>query len=181
MSPDPDGLFILTAALTLLCLAAASIYAAGEAAVDFLSQAQIKKEAEEGDAHAKKLLKLTDWQKAAVSPLQTGMLLFGLLGLGLFLYTFGGLAEELLSPIAHEGGRGLLAYFLLSILYFLVFFLFGDLLPKKSARHNARAFAQRFVGLLCFLQAVAFPFLKLCALIVNGILRLCRIDPPHSG
>ena len=177
MSPDPDGLFILTAALTLLCLAAASIYAAGEAAVDFLSQAQIKKEAEEGDAHAKKLLKLTDWQKAAVSPLQTGMLLFGLLGLGLFLYTFGGLAEELLSPIAHEGGRGLLAYFLLSILYFLVFFLFGDLLPKKSARHNARAFAQRFVGLLCFLQAEAFPFLKLCALIVNGILRLCRIDP----
>ena len=95
----------------------------------------------------------------------------------LFLYTFGGLAEELLSPIAHEGGRGLLAYFLLSILYFLVFFLFGDLLPKKSARHNARAFAKRFVGLLCFLQAAAFPFLKLCALIVNGILRLCRIDP----
>ena len=177
MSPDPDGLFILTAALTLLCLAAASIYAAGEAAVDFLSQAQVKKEAEEGDAKAQKLLKLVDWQKAAVSPLQTGMLLFGLLGLGLFLYTFGGLAEGLLSPIAHEGGRGLLAYFLLSVLYFLVFFLFGDLLPKKSARHNARAFAQRFVGLLCFLQAVAFPFLKLCALIVNGILRLCRIDP----
>lgn len=177
MSPDPDGLFILTAALTLLCLAAASIYAAGEAAVDFLSQAQVKKEAEEGDAKAQKLLKLVDWQKAAVSPLQTGLLLFGLLGLGLFLYTFGGLAEGLLSPIAHEGGRGLLAYFLLSILYFLVFFLFGDLLPKKSARHSARAFAHRFVGLLCFLQAVAFPFLKLCALIVNGILRLCRIDP----
>lgn len=88
-----------------------------------------------------------------------------------------GWQRGLLSPIAHEGGRGLLAYFLLSILYFLVFFLFGDLLPKKSARHNARAFAQRFVGLLCFLQAVAFPFLKLCALIVNGILRLCRIDP----
>ena len=146
MSPDPDGLFILTAALTLLCLVISSFYAAGEAAVDFLSQAQVKKEAEEGDAKAQKLLKLVDWQKAAVSPLQTGLLLFGLLGLGLFLYTFGGLAEGLLSPIAHEGGRGLLAYFLLSILYFLVFFLFGDLLPKKSARHNARAFAQRFVG-----------------------------------
>ena len=57
MSPDPDGLFILTAALTLLCLVISSFYAAGEAAVDFLSQAQVKKEAEEGDAHAKKLFK----------------------------------------------------------------------------------------------------------------------------
>ena len=80
----------------------------------------------------------------------------------LFLYTFGGLAEELLSPIAHEGGRGLLAYFLLSILYFLVFFLFGDLLPKKSARHNARAFAKRFVGLLCFLP-VSYTHLGRCS------------------
>ena len=105
------------------------------------------------------------------------MLLFGLLGLGLFLYTFGGLAEGLLSLSPTRGAGDCWRIFSSPSSTFWSFFLFGDLLPKKSARHNARAFAQRFVGLLCFLQALAFPFLKLCALIVNGILRLCRIDP----
>ena len=49
--------------------------------------------------------------------------------------------------------------------------------PKRAPGTTPAPLPQRFVGLLCFLQAVAFPFLKLCALIVNGILRLCRIDP----
>ena len=89
MPSDPDSILILTVVLTFVCLALSAFYAAGEAAVDFLSQAQVKREAEEGDPKAKKLLKLIDWQKAAVSPLQAGLLLFGFLGLGFALYSFG--------------------------------------------------------------------------------------------
>lgn len=177
MPSDPDSILILTVVLTFVCLALSSFYAAGEAAVDFLSQAQVKREAEEGDPKAKKLLKLIDWQKAAVSPLQAGLLLFGFLGLGFALYSFGWMLEKALSPMEPETLRVLLADVIVTAAYLLVFFLFGDLLPKKSARHSAKAFASRFAGLLCALQSLAFPFLKLCAMIVNGILRLCRIDP----
>ena len=45
-----------------LCLALSILYAAGSSAVDFLSQAQVRREAEEGDAKAQKLIKLLNWQ-----------------------------------------------------------------------------------------------------------------------
>lgn len=177
MVSEPDGLLIPAAALAVACLAAASFYAAGESAVDFLSPATLKREADEGDAKAQKLLRLAQWQKAAVSPMQAGLTLFSLLGLGFCQFAFSGRMAGALSALPHPAGRGLLGCLIVTAAYLLVFFLFCDLLPKKTARHNAKAFATKFCGLLCGANAFAYPFLKLGALIVNGILRLCRIDP----
>ncbi len=177
MSPEPDSYFILTVVLAVLCLVLSFFYAAGESAVDFLSQAQVKKDADEGNPSARRLVKLVNWQKAAVSPLQAGLALFGLLGLGSSIFAFVWLAENALSPVQGDRLRFFLAVLIITVVYLLIFFLFGNLLPKKSARHNAKEFAYRYSTLLCALQALAFPFLKFCALIVNGILRLCGIDP----
>ena len=85
--------------------------------------------------------------------------------------------EGLLSGLENGNLRRLLAILILTAAYLLVFFLLGDLLPKKGARNNALGFATRMAGPLCALHTLAFPFLKLCATIANGILRLCRIDP----
>lgn len=170
---DPDGLFIGSIVLALLCFVIASFYAAGEAAVDFLSAAQVRREAEEGDPKAKKLVKLTDWQKAAVSPLEAGLALFGFLGLGFCQFAF----FPLLSALLPGRSGAALSCLIVTVVYLVVFFLFADLLPKKTARHNAKVFAGRYAGMLCFAHSLAFPFLKLCALFVNGILRMCRIDP----
>ena len=177
MPSDPDSILILTLICAFACLVLSSFYAAGGAAVDFLSEAQIRREAQEGDPTAKRLLKLISWQKAVISPLQAGLSFFGLLGLCFALCSFGRMMERSLPPVASETLRALFAGLIVTACYLLVFFIFGDLLPKKSVRHNAKSFASRFAGLLCVLQGLAFPFLKLCALIVNGILRLCRIDP----
>ena len=174
---DADGLSLLTIVLMALCLALSILYAAGSSAVDFLSQAQVRREAEEGDAKAQKLIKLLNWQKAAVTPLQAGQLLFGALGFAFCLYSFEVPVEGLLSGLENGNLRRLLAILILTAAYLLVFFLLGDLLPKKGARNNALGFATRMAGPLCALHTLAFPFLKLCATIANGILRLCRIDP----
>lgn len=173
---DPDGLFILTVFLTLVCIFLASWYAAGESAIEALSQAQIKKEAED-DPQARKLLKLLQGQKAAVSPMQSGLLLFGLLGLGFCLCAFFERLHGALAFIPQQSLRTLVAFLGITLIYAIVFFLFADLLPKKSARHNARNFAFRFVGLLSMLKGLAIPMLWLCGVVANGILRLCRIDP----
>ena len=177
MSPEPDSYFILSVALTVVCLVLSSLYAAGESAVDFLSASQVKKDAEDGNAKAKKLAKLVNWQKAAVSPFQAGMALFGFLGLGFCLYAFSGMLDGALGLVESNRLRYLLAVLLVTVIYLVVFFLFGNLLPQKSARYNTKSFAYRYAGLLWGLQVLAFPFLKLCALIVNGILRICGIDP----
>ena len=52
MPSDPDSILILTLVCTFACLVLSSFYAAGGAAVDFLSEAQIKREAQEGDPTA---------------------------------------------------------------------------------------------------------------------------------
>ncbi len=169
---------IFSIVLALLCLLVASFCAAGSSAINFLSAPQVTKDAEEGDPKAKKLLKLVKWQDAPVSPLQAGLALFGFFGLCFCLFAFEGLLSGALSPhISSNMLRSLLAFLIITLAYLVVFLIFGDLLPKKGARHNAKDFASRYAGLLWGLQGFAFPLLKFCAVIVNGLLRLCGIDP----
>ena len=178
MPSEPDSYTILSIVLAILCLLAAAFNAAGSSAVDFLSAPQVTKDAEDGDAKARKLAKLVQWQDAPVPPLQAGNLLFGLFGLGFSLYSFGGLLENALSPhLPGEALRDLVSILLVTLAYLVVFLLFGTLLPRKAARHNAKDFACRYAGLFCGFQGFAFPLLKFCAVIVNGLLRLGGIDP----
>ena len=177
MPPEPDGLFLVCALLTALCLLLSALYAAGESAVGGLSVSQVKKEAENGDKKAKTLQKVLEAQNGAVSPMQSGLLLSGFWGLAFAIGTFW---EPLfLSFTVIEDGalRSLLSCLLVALLYTLAFFLFADLLPKKGARHNAKRFAYRWAGLIRALSCLAKPFLTFCTLAVNGILRLFRVDP----
>lgn len=177
MPPEPDGLFLVCALLTALCLLLSALYAAGESAVGGLSVSQVKKEAENGDKKAKTLLKVLEAQNGAVSPMQSGLLFSGFWGLAFAIGTFW---EPLfLSFTVIEDGalRSLLSCLLVALLYTLAFFLFADLLPKKGARHNAKRFAYRWAGLIRALSCLAKPFLTFCTLTVNGILRLFRVDP----
>ncbi len=177
MPPEPEGAFIASLCLTALALFLGAFYAAGESALQNLSQAQLKKEAET-EKKAKRLLAVLPNQTEPVSPMQTGLLLWAILGLGFSLSTFFIPLYESLSLLP-AGCRGLLAFLIISLVYSLIFFIFCDLLPKKTARHNAKRFSRRFCSLICTLCALSKPFLALCTLIANGFLRLVRIDP-HS-
>lgn len=177
MPPEPEGAFIASVCLTVLALFLGAFYAAGESALQNLSQSQLKKEAET-ERKAKKLLEALSYQTEPVSPMQAGLLLWAVLGLGFSLSAFyiplyGGLSA------LPEGARILLAFLLISLIYSLIFFTFCDLLPKKAARHSADRFSRRCCGLICGLCAFSRPLLSLCTLISNGFLRLVRIDP-HS-
>ena len=104
----------------------------------FPLQAQVRREAEEGDAKAQKLIKLLNWQKAAVTPLQAGQLLFGALGFAFCLYSlrcrwrgcFRPGKREPPQAAGHFDFDGGLSAGVLPV---------GDLLPKKGARNNALA------------------------------------------
>lgn len=179
MPPEPDGLFLLAALLTFLCLVLGALYAAGESAVGNLSATQVKKEAENGEKTAKTLVKVLEAQNGAVSPLQSGLLFSGFLGLALAIGTFWEPLFLSFSAIADGALRSLLSCLLVALGYTLVFFLFADLLPKKGARHSAKRFAYRWAGMIWGLSCLAKPFLGFCTLVSNGILRLFRVDP-HS-
>lgn len=179
MPPEPDGTFILCFCLTLFSLLLCALYAAGESALENLSLSQLKKEAESGNAKSKTLLKTVEAQTEPVSPMQTGLLLWGFLGLAFAQAAFWRLLTGWLPARWSEGLRSLLSFLLVALLYALLFFILCDLLPKKGARHNAKGFSRQFTGVISGLSLLAKPFLSLCSLIVGGLLRLARIDP-HS-
>ncbi len=179
MPEDPDGTFIVSLLLALLFALLAALYAAGESAVSCLSATQVKKDAESGDRKARYLLKTLEAQVSVISPLQSGLLFCGLVGLAFWLTAFASRTGTLLAFLDHGGLRRALGCLLAALVYVFLFFLLCDLLPKKAARHRAKEFAYRRAGLIGGLSSAAMPFLWLTALLSDGFLRLCRIDP-HS-
>lgn len=177
MPEDPDGISILFIFLTFASMILSALYAAGVSALDALSSSQVKREAEGGGKRAKTLLKAIEDQESLVTPLQSGLLFCGLLGLAFCVAALAPPLYRLLAPLKSPGARWGLGCLAAALAYLLVFFLFCDLLPKKAARFRAKAFAYRHARLIGGLSRAAMPFLRFTGAAANGILRLFRMDP----
>lgn len=177
MPAEPDGLSILCILLSVLTLLLSSLYAAADSALSALSPSQVRKAAEGGEKKAAALLKVLERQTGIVTPLQSGLMFCGLLGMALWSIGLFAPLCAALSVAQNAVLRQLLACLIGALLYLLAFAIFGDLLPKKGARRNPEGFALRHNRLIHVLSCLAVPFLAVCAHISNGALRLCRIDP----
>ena len=177
MPEDPDGTFIVSLALSLLFAALAALYAASESAVSCLSASQVKKDGDSGNKRAKALLKALEAQASLISPLQSGLLFCGLLGLAFCVAAFGGRDYPALTFLEDGALRRTFCCLRAAVVYVFLFFLLCDLLPKKAARHESGRFAYSHARLICGLSQAAMPFLRFTGLLSNGLLRLFRIDP----
>lgn len=177
MPDDPDGYFILSILLSIFFSALAALYAAGESALDTLSVSQVKRDADAGDRKARSLLKIMEAQESVVSPLQSGLLFCGLLGLSFCVTAFGGRTYP--ETLLHGELQRMLVCLLAAVVYVLLFFLLCDILPKKGARHSNGQFAYHHPGMMKGLSRGAMPFLYFTNFMANCVLRLFRIDP-HS-
>lgn len=179
MPADPDGLSVLCISLSLVLLIWAALHAAAESALECLSVSQLKRDAESGDKRSKTLLKTMDIFEGAASPLRCGLLSSGLIGTALWSLGLFSPLCRLFSAVKSPLLQGFLAVLAAAVLYIWLFTVLGDLLPKRLTRRDPQKFARKNAGLIRFLTQTGRPFLALCSHTVNGILRLCRIDP-HS-
>ncbi len=179
MPEDPDGTIAILLILTVIFMLLSAFYAAGASALYSLSFSRVKRDADSGDRKAKSLLKIIEAQETVVSPLQSGLLLCGLLGLAFCITAIQRPIAGLFPDTMEPGLRLVLGGLIAALAYIVLFFLLCDLLPKKAARHWAQRFAYRHARLIGGLSSAAMPFLAVTNAIVNGILRLLRIDP-HS-
>lgn len=179
MPEDPDGTAVIPIILTIIFMLLSALYAAGASAVSALSVSQVKREADSGGRRAKALLKIIEAQETVVSPLQSGLLLCGLLGLACCITALQRPIASLFPDTIGAGLRLALGSLLAALGYIVLFFLLCDLLPKKAARHWAQGFAYGHHKLIKGLSGAAMPFLAATNAVVNGLLRLLRIDP-HS-
>ncbi len=159
-----------------------AFFAAAEIAVISLSESKLKKQAEDGDKKAKKLLKLTRSPDRFLSAIQIAITLAGFLSSAFAADSFAGpLVRWLyydkgftaLSP----GTLNTIAVILITVVLSYFSLVLGELVPKRLAMKKTEAVARATVGAVTAVAAVFRPVIWLLAKSTNGVLRLLRIDP----
>ncbi len=190
MNDDPSGTIPLISPLLPLPAAIAFLavffllgilYAMCESAVSTANESRLKRDAEGGSRRAKKFLAYLDANESFASPLQFGLMLMGFFAAGVSVIGF----TPLLGNALITSGMQLvfaapLAVALCTLLCAALFLLLADFTPKKFVAHkSARSmqYSYKLMRLIRVLGALMRPFMKLCDLISDGIMRLCGNDP----
>ena len=184
MNDDPYGNLLpsssvlplpLALLLFLLFFVLGALFAMCESAAETANESRIKKDAESGEPRAKKLLEYLERSAGIISPLQSGMMLMGFFALAVAVTGF---APRLYNVFVRAAA--VLSALLCTLLCAGLYLTAADLAPKKFVAHKAAHGMQhtyKLCPMLCALSAVMHPFVLLCNLISDGLMRLLGNDP----
>ncbi len=159
-----------------------AFFAAAEIALISLSEAKLKKQIEDGDRRAKKLLKLVQAPDRLLSTIQICITLAGFLSSA---YAADAFSDRLVLWLMEDVGftaisatslNGIMVVFITIVLSYFSLVL-GELVPKRIAMKKSAAVA-RLTGNVVYAMSVFFrPLIWFLSISTNSVLRLFRIDP----
>ncbi len=167
-----------TLILQVLLIFVNAVFAGTELAVISLNAIQLKKEADEGDKKAAKLLKMVENQSSFLSTIQISITLAGFLGAA---FSADVLSEHLVSWLKSLGCPGStallnsLAVIFITIIISFFTLIFGELVPKRIAQQKAESWSRAVVGVVSALQTLFKPVVKLLSFCTNLVLKICRL------
>ena len=159
-----------------------AFFASAEIAVISLSESKLRKQAEEGDKKAAKLLKLTQAPDRFLSAIQIAITLAGFLSSAFAADSF---SDPLVNWLVVDMGvtalppatlNNLMVVFITLVLSYFSLVL-GELVPKRIAMKKTEKVARFTVGVVAAMAALFRPVIWLLSKSTNGVLRLLRIDP----
>lgn len=168
--------------LQLILILLNAFFAATEIAFVSLNENKLKRQFEDGDKKAGKMLKMVQEPTGFLSTIQIGITLAGFLGSAFAADSFSdrlvnwmiklfGLAESVrptLDAVAVIVITLILSYFTLVL---------GELVPKRIAMKNSEKFARAVCGFISGLATALKPIVWFMTVSTNGVLRLCGINP----
>ena len=178
----PDDPLLPKLIILIVLILINAFFAAAEIAVISLSESKLRKQAEEGDKKAARLLSLTQAPDHFLSAIQIAITLAGFLSSAFAADSFSDplvkwLVEDLgvtaLSPAALNNLMVVLITLALS--YFSL--VLGELVPKRIAMKKTEGVARFTLGAVSAVAAVFRPVIWLLSKSTNGVLRLLGIDP----
>ena len=179
MSSDPIWPQLL---LQLVLIMVNAYFAATEIAVISLNENILRRQAEDGDKKAARLLKIVETPTRFLSTIQIGITLAGFLGSAFAADNFAGrirdwavLKWQLDAPAA--AAVNTLAVVLITIILSFFTLVLGELVPKRVAMQKAEQVARFTCGVVSGLAAAMRPLIWLLTVSTNGVLRLLHIDP----
>ena len=179
MSDDPLLPKLLILAVLILINA---FFAASEIAVISLSEAKLKKQAEEGDKKAAKLLRLTQAPDRFLSAIQIAITLAGFLSSAFAADSFSDplvdwLVEDVGVTAVTPAALNNLMVVLITIVLSYFSLVLGELVPKRIAMKKTEGVARFTVGAVSAVAGLFRPVIWLLSKSTNGVLRLLHIDP----
>lgn len=183
MSEDP----LLPQLLVLIILIFFNaFFAAAEIAVISLSEGKVRKQAEEGDKKAAKLLKLVQSPDNFLSTIQIGITLAGFLASAFAADAFSDrlvrwLVEDRGVTALPEGTLNAIMVVVITLILSYFTLVFGELVPKRLAMKKTEGVARATCGVVSALSVFFRPVIWFLSKSTNAILRLLRIDPKDTG
>lgn len=170
--------FMLLIQVVLIALNA--VFASAEIAVISLNETKMEKLAGDGNKRAGKLASMKKQPERFLSVIQIAITLSGFLGSAFAADNF---AEPLVAWVQGlgvtlpAGTLNTVAVVLITLVLSFFTLVFGELVPKRVAMHNAEKLALHLANLLFVMSRIFAPVVSLLSVSTNGVLRLLRIDP----
>jgi putative hemolysin len=166
------GIWILIIFLLVLL---SGFFSMSETAIFAARKSRLQHRANEGDMRAHRALELSGTPNRFLSTVTIGITLVGILSGAIGRSIADALATQLdkfpaLIPFSHT----LSLILVVSVLTF-VSMLFGELVPKRIALHNAEKIAGGIAGLMGFVSSLLYPVVWLLGKSTDGMLHLLRI------
>lgn len=179
MSSDPIWPQLFLQAVLIFVNA---FFAATEMSVISLNDNLLRKQAEEGDEKAQKLLKVVESPTRFLSTIQIGITLAGYLGSA---FAAGNFATRITDWAAGQfalsgatlGLVNTLSVILITVVLSFFTLVFGELVPKRIAMQKGERIANMACGVILSISTIMRPVIWLLTVSTNGVLRLLHIDP----
>ncbi|MBP7401938.1 MAG: HlyC/CorC family transporter [Clostridia bacterium] len=155
-----------------------AFFSASEIAIISLNDNVVRRQAEEGDRLAKRLLKLIENPSGFLATIQVGVTLAGFLSSAFAADKFAIRLSRLLDPAAGESSW-IYTVSVVAVTLILSFFslTLGELVPKRVAQNNPEKIARSVSGILIGVGTVLRPFIAFLTFSTNLVLKVLGIDP----
>jgi putative hemolysin len=147
-----------------------------EMAVINANDNRLRREAEDGNRAAKKLLYFMEHQTQFLATIQIGVTFAGFLSSAFAGDKIGTRIALLLDPTGSKGYIQTLALIGVTLVVSYISLVLGELVPKQIAISNPEGFAKKVVGILRFFNVLFYPVAKMLNFSTRLVLKLFRID-----
>ena len=157
-----------------------ALFAGTELALIQLSAGKLRRQAEEGDRAAARILKLVEHPSNFLSAIQIGITLAGYLGSAFAANSFAEplsrwMYEDIGFRALSQNGLNTLSIVVITLILSYFMLVFGELVPKQVALHHPYRVAKITTGLISVLAVLFKPIIKFLSFSTVAVLRLFGI------
>ncbi len=174
MDADP---YLQTIILIVLIIIS-SVLSAGEAAIVCLSEQKLRRDAEENDKRALKLLHFTDNPVRFTSAVNAGNLIITLFCVVIILRWTQSILKGF--PELSSNALMMLIYIIVIILSAFLVVLLGQTVPRRIGSFRPEGAAYTLVYPFYLLYCLFVPFAVIMELAGRGVVRIFGVDPNHE-